>query len=233
MDEQAPEQPAGVPQPSLWRSFTGYFKARPWLLIWLGIFAAGILILALAGQIHLQGDGYPTWYEWSVIVQVAAIWLIARFIFKVDLTEEYLLGVIFGIQWEFLTEPYWTYLPDKFNVLAWRDVPIMALVGWSTNFTIALLFSNWLGRKFFKLSPEQLMFDWRVLICDAIAIQIFGTAAEWTYGILFHCWDYNMDFGLGKSPVGLGWEVHIGYLIVFFWYGTTLRVWKRKLEGGL
>ena len=42
-----------------------------------------------------------------------------------------------------------------------------------------------------------------------------------------------MEFGIGKSPLGLGWEIHIGYVIVMFWYGTTFRVWKLKLEGSL
>ena len=42
-----------------------------------------------------------------------------------------------------------------------------------------------------------------------------------------------MPFDLGNSPLGLGWEVHIGYIIVMFWYGTTFRVWKLKLEGAL
>jgi hypothetical protein len=91
--------------------------------------------------------------------------------------------------------------------------------------------SNWLARRFFKLTPEKLLFDPRILLCDAIAIQIVGSLAEWTYGILFHCWDYAISFGIGKSPLGLGWEVHIGYVFVFFWYGTTMRVWKSRLEG--
>ncbi len=213
--------------------FLGYFKARPWLVAWLGIFAAAIGLLGLTGNIHLQGSGRPTWLEWSVIIIAAAVWLFAKLVLHTDLSEEYLFGTLFGIQWEFLTEPYWTYLPDRFNVLAWKDIPLMGLAGWGTNFTVALFFSEWIGRKAFKLSAKKIIFDWRVLLCDALSIQLIGSGAEWLYGIHFHGWDYNLGFGMGKSPLGLGWEVHLGYMIVFFWYGTTMRVWKRKLEGAL
>jgi hypothetical protein len=215
------------------RGLVGYFKARRWLMLWLGIFAVSLVVLALTGQIHMQGDGYPTGYELGAIGIYSAIWLIAKVAFKRDLTEEYLLGLIFGIQWEFLTEPYWTYLPDKFNVLVWKDIPLLMLMGWGAAFTLSLLLSHWIGKKLFGLDAKSIVFDWRVLLCDAIAISVVGTAGEWTYGILLECWTYNVDFGLGKSPLGLGWEVHIGYLIVMFWYGTTFRVWKLKLEGAL
>ena len=50
------------------------------------------------------------------------------------------------IQWEFLTEPYWTYLPDRFNILVWKDIPLLMLLGWGTAFTMTLLLSNWLGK---------------------------------------------------------------------------------------
>jgi len=212
-------------------SIIDYFKTRRWLLIWIGIFAAILIILGIAGQFRIYGP--PTLYEWSIIGQVSLIWIIAKFVFKKDLTEEYLLGLIFGIQWEFLTEPYWTYLPDKFAIQVWKDFPVIGVVGWSTNFTIALLFSDWLGKKLFNLNPKELRFNWKVLLCDAISIQIIGSLAEWIYGIVLGGWKYSMPFGIGKSPLGLGWEVHIGYMIVFFWYGTTFRVWKYKLEGDL
>ena len=216
-------------------SFFNYFKNRPWLITWLFIFSLAIIILALTGNIHTQGNGKVTVYEWGLILSTIGIWIIANFLFKRDLTEEYLMGIIFGIQWEFLTEPYWTYLPDKFNVLAWKgkDIPLLALMGWGAVFTLAVIFSNFIGKTVFKLHPKQLIFDWRVLICDAIAIQLFGSFAEWLFGIVFHCWDYNLSFGIGKSLLGLGWEVHIGYMIVMFWYGTTFRVWKLKLENDL
>jgi hypothetical protein len=212
-------------------SFLGYFRQRHWLVVWLAVFAAGLIVLAVTGQIHTQGSGWPTIYEWSVVSSAVMVWIAAKLFLKLDLSEEYLMGIIFGIQWEFLTEPYWTYLPDKFNVLVWKDLPLMGLFGWGPTLTIAMYSSNWLARRFFKLTPEKLLFDPRILLCDAIAIQIVGSLAEWTYGILFHCWDYAISFGIGKSPLGLGWEVHIGYVFVFFWYGTTMRVWKSRLEG--
>lgn len=209
-----------------------YLAARPWLTWWAAIFGAAVLALGLSGNIHTQGNGWPTALEWSVLIIPVVIWLVAKLVFKTDLAEEYLLGTLFGIQWEFLTEPYWTYLPDKFNVLVWgtKDIPLLALPGWGTNFAVALLLSEWLGKKLFKLSPRQLVFDWRVLLTDTIAIQLIGSAAEWLYGIYFAGWIYTQDFGLGKSPIGLPWEVQIGYTIVFFWYGTTMRVWRLKLE---
>lgn len=216
-----------------WDGFIGYFKARLWLVLWLAIFAVSLALLAVTGQFHTQGNGYPTIYEWSAIAIHVGIWLIAKVFFKRDLTEEYLLGLIFGIQWEFLTEPYWTYLPDKINVLVWKDIPILMLMAWGLAFALSLLLSHWIGRKLFGLSVKEIVFDWRVLLCDALAISVVGGAAEWTYGILFGCWEYNMEFGIGKSPLGLGWEIHIGYIIVMFWYGTTYRVWKLKLEGAL
>ncbi len=201
------------------------------LLIWSAIIGAFLTILAVTGLLHTQGDGFPTSYEWGIVGSVVLIWIVARFLFHTDFSEEYLLGFIFGVQWEFLTEPYWTYLPGKFNILAWKDVPIMALVGWCSAFALTLHLSEWLGKKIFQLSGLRLIFDWRILICDAVAIQIVGVSAEWLCGVLLKCWTYNVDFGLGKSPIGLGWELHIGYVIVMFWYGTTLRVWKSKLEG--
>ncbi len=216
-----------------WRGFVGYFKARPWLVTWIIIFAAGLALLAVTGQVHMQGDGYPTSYELTAVGIYVAIWLIAKVLFKHDLTEEYLLGLIFGIQWEFLTEPYWTYLPDKFNVLVWKDIPLLMLMGWGAAFTLSLLLSHWIGKKLFKLNAKEIVFDWRVLLCDALAVSLVGIGGEWIYGILLGCWEYNMDFGIGKSPLGLGWEIHIGYVIVMFWYGTTFRVWKLKLEGSL
>jgi hypothetical protein len=201
------------------------------LLLWFSAFVGFLFILAVTGLLHTQGDGYPTVYEWGIVGSVILIWIVSRFVFRTDLTEEYLFGFIFGLQWEFLTEPYWTYLPDRFNILAWKDVPIMALVGWCGAFALTLQFSEWLGKKAFKLSGMQLLFDWRILLCDAVAVQIVGVSAEWLCGVLLKCWTYDVDFGLGKSPVGLGWELHIGYVIVMFWYGTTMRVWKSKLEG--
>jgi hypothetical protein len=213
----------------------GYLRPRKWIVAWAAIFLAALIALAATGQIHIQGNGWPTWYELSVPLIAAAIWAIARFVFKTDLTEEYLLGIIFGVQWEFLTEPYWTYLPDRFNVLVWKtkDIPLLALPGWGTTFALALLLTNWIGKEIFRLKPKELLFDWRVLFCDALSIQLIGMGAEWTYGILLHCWDYEIDFGMGKSPLGLGWEIHIGYMIVMFWYATTMRVWKLKLEDAL
>jgi hypothetical protein len=216
-----------------WRSVIDYFRARTWLVIWLAIFAASLILLAATGQFHTQGNGYPTIYEWSAIAIHVGVWLIAKLALKHDLTEEYLLGLIFGIQWEFLTEPYWTYLPHKVNVLVWRDIPILMLMAWGLAFALALLLSHWIGKKLFGLDAKSLVFDWRILLCDAIAISVVGGAAEWTYGVLLGCWKYEVDFGLGKSPLGLGWEIHIGYMIVMFWYGTTFRVWKMKLEGAL
>lgn len=210
-----------------------YFRRRRWLIIWLILFAAGLLALALGGQLYVQGSGRPSVYEWAIIAQVALIWVVAKLAFKTDLAEEYLLGFIFGLQWEFLTEPYWTYLPGKFNVMAWKDIPVMALTGWCSSLTLTLLLSNWLGKRLFKLAPKELLFNWKVLICDAMAIQVIGVSAEWLWGVVFRCWEYNVDFGLGKSPLGLPWELHIGYWFVMFWYGTTMRVWKTKLEGKL
>ena len=217
---------------SVWSRIKSYFRNRPWLGMWIGIFAAILLVLGLTGNLHTQGNGLPTMYEIGFVSIVIAVWVIAKVFFKTDLTEEYLLGLIFGIQWEFLTEPYWTYLPDRFNILAWKgkDIPLLALGGWGTTMTMALLMSNWFGKRMLGLSGLKLMFDWRVLVCDAIAIQIMGTLAEWTCGILLKCWTYNMGFGMGISPFGLGWEIHIGYMIVMFWYATTMRVWKYKLE---
>jgi len=213
--------------------FIEYFRARPWLVIWVIIFTVAFILLAVTGQIHAQGDGAPTVYEMTALGITAAIWLIAKLAFKRDLTEEYLMGLIFGIQWEFLTEPYWTYLPDKFNILVWKDIPLLMLIGWGTSFTLSLLLSNFIGRKLFKLDASQLVFDWRVLLCDAMAVSVVGLIGEWSFGILAHCWTYDLPFNMGTSPFGLGWEVHIGYVIVMFWYGTTFRVWKLKLEGAL
>lgn len=213
----------------------GYLKAKPWLIAWIVISTVILAILALSGHIYMQGNGRVTIYELSCVIVAIVVFLIAWFVFKKDFIEEYLMGWLFGIQWEFLTEPYWTYLPNKFNLLVWKgkDIPLLALIGWGTIFTLTVQFSNWIGGKFFKLTPKQLLFNWRVLLCDAIAIQIIGSLAEWIFGILLHCWNYNLSFGIGKSPLGLGWEVHIGYMIVIFWYGTTFRVWKLKLEGQL
>jgi hypothetical protein len=213
----------------------GYFAARPWLIRWIVIFALALVVLALTGQIHTQGNGRPTPYELSIVALVVLIWVVAKAGFATDLTEEYLLGFIFGVQWEFLTEPYWNYLPDRFNILVWqgKDIPLLGLFGWGMVFPMALLLSNAVGRWLWSLTPKELLFDWRVLLADAIAIQVVGTGAEWLWGIALHCWDYAVDFGIGKSPLGLGWEIHIGYVIVMFWFGTTFRVWKLKLEGEL
>jgi hypothetical protein len=210
-----------------------YFKARTWLVIWLAVCAAAVVLLAVTGNVHTQGDGWPTALECSCVVIPLAVWALFKLALKIDLAEELLLGTLFGIQWEFLTEPYWTYLPDKFNVLVWstKDIPLLALMGWGTNFALALLLSEWLGKRLFGKEPRQLVIDWRVLLTDTVAIQIVGSAAEWLYGVYFHGWDYTMDFGLGLSPLGLPWEVQIGYTLVFYWYGTTMRVWRLKLEG--
>jgi len=218
---------------SWWHAVVRYFKDRPWLRLWAVIVIASLALLALTGQIHLQGNGWPTQYELGSVLAAVLVWTIAKAFFKRDLMEEFLMGWIFGIQWEFLTEPYWTYLPDKFNVVAWKDIPLLALIGWGTTFTLAILISDWLGKVIFRLPHRNLLIDWRVLLCDAIAIQFMGSLAEWSYGILLHCWDYNVNFGMGKSPLGLGWEIHIGYMIIMFWYGTTMRVWSLKLEGKL
>jgi len=219
-------------KPSIWKSIRNYFKNRPWLGMWIGIFSAALILLGVTGNLHTQGNGLPTIYEIGFVSIVIIVWVIAKVFFKNDLTEEYLMGILFGIQWEFLTEPYWTYLPDRFNILAWhgKDIPLLALGGWGTTMTMALVISNWLGKRLFGLSGLKLLFDWRILLCDALAIQFMGTMAEWTCGILLKCWTYNLGFGMGKSPFGLGWEIHIGYMIVMFWYGTTMRVWKYKLE---
>ncbi len=220
---------------SLLNNFFEYFKIRKWLIPGIIVAVCALIILALTGQIYTQGNGSITIFEWSCVISAILIWAIAKFVFKKDFIEEYIMGWIFGIQWEFLTEPYWTYLPNKFNILVWmgKDIPILALIGWGTVFTLTIQVSNLIGNKVFKLSPKQLIFNWRVLLCDALAIQIVGSCAEWALGIFLHCWTYNLEFGIGKSPLGLGWEVHIGYMIVMFWYGTTFRVWKLKLEGEL
>lgn len=215
--------------------FINYFKTRPYLIAWITISTIILTSLAFSGQIYIQGNGYVTIYELSCVIGTIIIWLLAWFIFRKNFIEEYIMGWIFGIQWEFLTEPYWTYLPNKFNVLVWKgkDLPLLAIIGWGTVFTLTVQFSDLIGKTLFKLNSKQLLFNWRVLLCDAIAIQIVGSFAEWLFGILLHCWTYNLGFGIGKSPLGLGWEVHIGYMIVMFWYGTTFRVWKLKMEGQL
>jgi hypothetical protein len=107
---------------SLWRAFLGYFRKRPWLVIWICIFAAALALLGFTGQIYMQGSGHVTVYEWAAVSFIVGTWLIAKLGFRIDLTEEYLLGLIFGIQWEFLTHVYWTYLPDKFNVMVWKGL---------------------------------------------------------------------------------------------------------------
>ncbi len=211
--------------------FINYFKHRPWLIIWISACTIGLIFLASMGLIHSQGNGKATIFELSCVIIAIAVWLIAFFKFKVDLTSEYIMGWLFGISWEFLTEPYWTYLPDKFNILVWRDIPLLALVGWATNFSLTIHFSQWIGKTFFKLSGENMLFSWKILLCDAIAIEIICSSAEWLYGVVFHCWNYNMNFNIGKSPLGLPWEVHIGYVVIMFWYATTLRVWREKMDG--
>ena len=214
------------------KALRGYFKARLWLRIWTVILAGALVLLYATGQIHAQGSGYPTIYEMYAVLNALGIYVFARIYLKQDLIEEYFMACLFGIQWEIMTEPFWTYLPDKFNILVWqgKDIPLFAAFGWGNIFVVSVLASNWLGRKFFGLSPEKLLFDWRVLICDAIAIQVLGSFSEWLFGIVFHCWDYMYSAGIGKSPLGLGWEVHLGYFFIMFWYGTTMRVWKLKLE---
>lgn len=169
------------------------------------------------------------------LANAAGIYVVARYFFRKDLLEEYFMACLFGLQWEVMTEPFWTYLPDKFNIMVWhgKDIPVFAVFGWGNIFVASLLASNWLGGKLFKLSPEKLLFDWRVLFCDAISIQVLGSFSEWLFGIAFHCWDYSLPAGVGKSPLGLGWEVHLGYFFIMFWYGTTMRVWKMKLERAL
>lgn len=217
------------------RRLVGYLAARPWLLAFLVAVGGGLALLAVTGNLWLQGNGRVTVYEWGTLLVTLALWLGAWLFFRRDLTEELVLGWVFGIQWEFLTEPYWTYLPDKFNVVAWhgKDVPVLALVGWGAVFALTMLLTDWLGKRLLGKPPAKLLFDWRVLLIDAAAIQVVGTAAEWFLGIHLGCWQYNLGFGIGTSPLGLGWEVHIGYMIVMFWYGTTYRVWKLRLEGAL
>jgi len=217
------------------RGLIGYFSRRRWLVWAAGLFIVVFALLYLTGQIHAQGDGYPTLYELSMPLGAVLIWLFFKFALKQDLIEEFFMGWMFGIQWEIMTEPYWTYLPGKLNILVWagKDIPLLALAGWGPAFTLAILLSEALGKRLFGLNLRKIVFDWRTLVLDAVGIQVVGSLLEWFYGIKLHCWDYNIDFGIGKSPLGLGWEIHIGYMIVMFWYGTTFRVWKLKLEGKL
>ena len=72
-----------------------------------------------------------------------------------------------------------------------------------------------------------------ILICDMIAAQLIATPLESFVGIYLKSWRYDIDFGLGKSPLGIPWEVQIGYCIIVFWYATTMRVWNRKMDGEL
>jgi len=213
---------------SVWK----YFQARLWLRIWFGIMVAASVLLYATGQIHTQGGGWPTSYELYALGNAIGVYVVARIFFKQDLIEEYFLACLFGIQWEIMTEPMWTYLPDKFNILVWqgKDIPLFAVFGWGNIFVVSILASDWLGKRLFRIAPRKLLFDWRILVCDAVAIQVLGSFSEWLFGIYFHCWDYVYSAGIGKSPLGLGWEIHLGYFFIMFWYGTTMRVWKLKLE---
>jgi len=215
------------------KALGGYYKARPWLKRWTMIGVAGLALLAVTGQFHVQGNGLPTIFEISSLLITIGIYTLSRIFFKQDLIEEYFMACLFGIQWEIMTEPMWTYLPGKFNILVWqgKDIPLFAAFGWGNIFVVSLLASNWLGRRLFGLSPRKLLFDWRVLLCDALAIQVLGSFSEWLFGIVFQCWTYDLPAGIGVSPLGLGWEIHLGYFFIMFWYGTTMRVWKLKLEG--
>jgi len=218
---------------SLSGSLVGYFAGKRWLLWSAGILAVTLAVMARTGWIHVQGNGRPTLYELSPILGAVVTWLFFKLVLKQDLIEEFFMGWIFGIQWEIMTEPYWTYLPGKFNILFWpgKDIPLLGLAGWGPAFTFAILLSEAIGKRLFGLNLRKIVFDWRTLVLDAVGIQVVGSLLEWFYGIKLHCWDYNINYGIGKSPLGLGWEIHFGYMIVMFWYGTTFRVWKMKLEG--
>ena len=217
------------------RPFIDYFRQRPWLIAWLAVVSAGLLVLGLTGHIYIQGNGRITTYEIQSFLFAIAVWCVAKFIFKKDLTAEFVLGATFGCQWEFLTWSQWTYQPDKFNILIvhrW-GLPLIMIPCWGSILALIICFSNFLAKKVFRIPYKKLIFDYRILLCDMVSAQVIGCTIEAIVGIWIRAWTYDIDYGLGNSPVGLPWYVHIGYGIVIFWYATTMRVWNRKLDGEL
>lgn len=215
--------------------FFKYFTDRPWLIAWFAVVTAALLILGLTGHIYIQGDGNITTYEVQAFLFATAVWCIAKYGFKKDLTAEFILGATFGCQWEFLTWSHWTYLPDKFNILIvhrW-GLPLIMIPCWGSILALVICFSNFLAGKVLKIPYKKLIFDKRILLCDMIAVQVIGCVIEAIVGVWIKAWTYDIDYGMGKSPIGLPWDIHIGYCIIIFWYATTMRVWNRRLDGDL
>jgi hypothetical protein len=166
--------------------------------------------------------------EIFVIVETAIVFGLF-FVLGKSIWRQWIAGVVLGILFELLTEPYWNY---HLSFYLFRDLSPIIMLGWGSSFVLVVNFSEWIYKRIFKRKRVDI-FDRRLFITDFLASLVVLTAMEYVGVNILHGWDYN-------SAV-LGWQIMIPYLnlplealfglaIVAFMLPTYVRHWGQKTK---
>ncbi|MEW6617842.1 MAG: hypothetical protein AB1422_00575 [bacterium] len=196
-----------------------FIKGDKWEVRW-GILGAFIGVVVYYWNLGYLIDGeFIIYLEFLICVSVIS--LLKRYNIPVMVIPV----LIFAIGWEILTEQCWTY---KCPMPIWRDLPLSILFGW----LFVMVLSQVVSEEFYrgvKGEPQINPFDPLLLLCDAGSMCIIGSIHETLCYKAWNMWDYHaIVFPI--SPLGIPYEVIIGYPGIAILCFTTLRVWQRVID---
>ncbi len=169
--------------------------------------------------------------EWlSLGVSVSGL-LIAKLIFKKDLTGMFLAGMLMGLTIEYITETYWQYSFKLFiwpgNPI-WGDISFFVILGWGYSFSMFVLFSNWLFKKMTGLPVTNPL----VMVFDAILAPLWFIPYEILGMQVLHLWKYTTCSKWTTLIPILNYPVEgvIGAMLFGLVLPSFVRLWGNKLR---
>lgn len=105
----------------------------------------------------------------------------------------FIAGLIFGIFNEFYFEPMWKY-DQVLSPFIWKDVPLIAPIGWGLLTALILCLSDFINFKLFRKSPFFLDVFLFVLVMAPLEY-LFSRQGLWTYVSILHKMPLTMVFG--------------------------------------
>ena len=176
-------------------------------------------------SVHLSRLGIG---EWASLLIFSCALLIARLVFKKNLTGMFLAGMILGAAVEFITEVYWDY---HLNVYIWKDISLFVILGWGYSFSFFVLISNFVNRMMnsSKIIPPS---NIRILLCDAALAPIWFIPNELIAMKVLHLWDYSAVSGFTQLIPWINYplEAVIGSVALGMVMPTFIRHWEYELR---